>query len=252
MPAAKNSGFRIFIATNARRDYPEGPGYVTLQTGSALADSRFGDVCDDTGISISGLNPCFCELTALYWLWKNDGSNFVSLVHHRRYFAPRHHALPFGNFQIASATDFGELTQGIDIIVPTPMKWFVEQTKVPQSLLEQYAFYHHAHDLFLAREEVALRSPEYLDAFDFVMLTNTISHHNMFVAKKNFIDEYCEWVFPILFALEKIIPYNFYDAYQSRAFGYLAERLFNVWLAKNRRKYRILYRDIIRTEDGIL
>ncbi len=252
MPAARNSGFRIFIATNSQRDYPDGAGYVTLQTGAALAESRFGDFCDDTGESISGLNPCFCELTALYWIWKNDASNFVSLTHHRRYFAPKDHALPFGEFRIASASDFGELTQGIDIIVPIQRQWFADHTRIPQSLLEQYSIAHHGHDLFLAREEVALRSPEYLNAFDFVMLTNSISHYNMFVARKDPIDEYCAWVFPILFALEKIIPYNFYDAYQSRAFGYLAERLFNVWLAKNRRKYRILQRDIVRTEPGIL
>ncbi|WP_419729643.1 DUF4422 domain-containing protein [Lichenicola sp.] len=251
MPDVGTPGLRIYIATNARRDYPEGPGYLTLQTGTALSPVRFGQVCDDTGDSISALNPSFCELTALYWIWKNDRSEFVSLTHHRRYFAPTHHSLRFGEHHVASVDDFWELKQGCDILVPSPVKWLIPHTQIPQSGLQQYAEVHHPHDLFLAREELALQAPDYLDAFDYVMQTNVLSHHNMFVARKAAIDEYCSWLFPILFALEKIIPYSFYDGYQIRVFGYLAERLFNVWLAKNRRRYRILYRFIVRTEAGI-
>ncbi len=240
----------MFVATNALRNYPEGPGYVILQTGRAVAKDHIGMIGDDSGESISSRNRYFCELTALYWIWKNDDSELVGLSHHRRFFAPKKQILHFGEHRIAANTDFGEFEQGADIIVTIPLRWAVNGN-VPERLVDQYSRFHVGHDLLMAREEVLANSPDYIGAFDFVMSGNQMSHHNMFVARKHAIDEYCEWLFPILFALEKSIPYQFYDAYQERAFGYLAERLFNVWLAKHRKRYRIIYRGILRTEPWI-
>ena len=55
---------------------------------------------------------------------------------------------------------------------------------------------------------------------------------NMFVMKKALFDEYCQWLFSIEFALEKKIDVSKYDSYNSRVFGFLSERLFNVWLER--------------------
>ena len=60
---------------------------------------------------------------------------------------------------------------------------------------------------------------EYLDAYDKVIYGNALCHYNMFIAKKEIIDGYCEWVFPILFELEKEINAKDYDDYRKRVYG---------------------------------
>ena len=62
--------------------------------------------------------------------------------------------------------------------------------------------------------------------------------YNMFVIKKSLFEEYCHWLFTILFELEKKIDVSTYDSYQKRVFGFIAERLFNVWLQKNNIKLK--------------
>ena len=54
--------------------------------------------------------------------------------------------------------------------------------------------------------------------------------------KKVLFDQYCSWLFPIEFELEKRIEVSNYDSYNARVFGFLSERLFNVWLEKQKLK----------------
>ncbi|MEL5653697.1 DUF4422 domain-containing protein, partial [Serratia nevei] len=66
-----------------------------------------------------------------------------------------------------------------------------------------------------------------------------ISLYNMFISRKEIIDEYCEWLFGILFSLKDKIPYETYDTYQRRVFGFMSERLFNVWIRANAHRLKV-------------
>ena len=63
---------------------------MPIQVGAALNGQAIdGMIRDDTGDNISEKSRSFCELTALYWAWKNLDSDAIGLVHYRRYFARR-------------------------------------------------------------------------------------------------------------------------------------------------------------------
>ena len=60
---------------------------------------------------------------------------------------------------------------------------------------------------------------------------------NMFIMKKEILDSYCEWLFDILFELEKRIDFTKYDIFHSRFFGRVSELLLDVWINTNNLKY---------------
>ena len=76
----------IIIATHKPYWIPEDSMYLPVQMGHAIHPD-IGYVGDDTGENISEKNASFCELTGLYWLWKNrkfDGN--IGVCHYRRFF----------------------------------------------------------------------------------------------------------------------------------------------------------------------
>lgn len=77
---------RIYTITHKLFTPPPDPMYVPLHVGHACSNKDWGFLSDDTGDSISELNPYFCELTGIYWIWKNvSDCDYVGISHYRRY-----------------------------------------------------------------------------------------------------------------------------------------------------------------------
>lgn len=71
--------------------------------------------------------------------------------------------------------------------------------------------------------------PEYSDAVDKALSRHGAYSHNMMIMSKKRFDHYAEWIFHVLFEAEKKIHLTG-DPFQDRVFGFLSERLFNVYL----------------------
>ena len=76
---------KIYIAAHKKANLPQKEGYVPIQVGSQLHDD-LGYLKDNQGDNISIKNPNYCELTGLYYIWKNTNSDIIGLTHYRRYF----------------------------------------------------------------------------------------------------------------------------------------------------------------------
>jgi len=233
---------KVYIVSHREYEFPSDDGFLPIKVGgnTKKISERYVEDCTDD--SIASLNPSFCELTAAYWIWKNSNEDVVGLAHYRRYFSSSRDVLKIKGKRIASTEELEQLLCHADLLVAKPRNYYITTIK------DHYIHAHHKSDYTQLRDEVALQSPEYLADFDAVMDGKKISLYNMFVCKKALIDNYFSWLFPILFALEKKIDYQNYDAYQKRVFGFMAERLFNVWLHHQHGKIIIKYMPVVNLD----
>ena len=56
--------------------------------------------------------------------------------------------------------------------------------------------------------------------------------------KEEKLNEYCTWLFDILFELEKLVDVSKYDSFHARFFGRISELLLDVWINTNKLSYK--------------
>ena len=236
----------IYVATHKEYAFPKDKGYIPLHVGKEKSATLLPYIGDNTNDSISILNESFCELTGLYWMWKNVDSPIVGLVHYRRYFSHKRKIKSIYFHAISSSSDFDEFENGVDIILPKKKSIGEDLT-----VREQYSLIHNEQDIEIIRDIIIQRHNDYLPAFDKVMLEKEMFSCNMFVSRNSIMKKYSLWLFEILLEAKEKIDIRKYDKYQSRVFGFISERLFNVWIEKNKKNLNVAYRDIVEIKEEV-
>ncbi len=214
---------KIFVAAHKPFRHADAlpRGYVPLQVG-AEGKAALGFVRDNTGAHISEKNSSYCELTGLYWIWKNVSADIVGLCHYRRYLS--HRPLDRKLRAILTENEIENILKTHDIILPHPVHLGRKNVRA------HYCANHYEKDLETTREAVAALYPEYVASFDAVMASHKTYQCNMLIAKKELVDAYCQWLFDVLAYVETRTDISAYDAVQRRIYGYLGERLLPVWV----------------------
>lgn len=227
----------IYVANHKDADSLDGNPYRLLRVGSTAemalggAEGFLEDdasdgaqkeiVCDSFGDSIAYKNFAYCELTGLYWIWKNSCHDVTGMVHYRRYLAMPGSDRPLGAEEIKQGLETHE------VLVARP-------ARLSSSLAENYCACHVAFDLAILMDVMERQPESYRIAFSEVMNSNMIIPFNIMIARKPLLDSYCEWLFSVLSQCEERIDlYSGRDDYQLRVFGFLAERLLIAWLVAN-------------------
>lgn len=224
------SDIKIVVATHKKYWMPKDEIYVSVHVGAEGKNLELGYIKDNTGENISYKNKNYCELTGVYWAWKNLDADYIGLAHYRRHFSIKG-SKGSKTDRILNSKQAQKLLCRSDIVLPKPRNYYIETN------YSQYAHAHHAIDLDLTRQIIQEKYPEYISEFD-ASMKKTIGHRfNMFIMSKAKFDEYCTWLFDILFELENRLDISSYNANDSRVFGFVSERLLDVWLGTNRYKY---------------
>ena len=152
-------------------------------------------------------------MTGLYWAWKNLKADYKGLAHYRRHFMVKGSS-GTKEEKVINRQQLEELLKKTDIILPNPRNYFIETN------YSQYVHAHHAQDLDVTRQILDEKYPDYVKAFDETM-KSTIGHR----------------MFDILFELEKRLDISDYSAYDARVFGFVSERLLDIWIKTNKLTY---------------
>ena len=184
----------------------------------AILETDFSD-------NIAKLNPHFCEMTTFYCVWKNmlggiSDDDFIRHSHYRKFLdIPQ---------QIDPSTD---------IYAANPYSLVfkfnneIRETNVRDGTMMCHPFQSWQAIDAVMREDGTFRE---IDWFQKWQKLNVLpAPMNLFCMKVGLFRKYCEWVFPKLFKIEKMIPYddpNYRTAYQQRAIAFISERLFSFWV----------------------
>ena len=222
----------VIVAAHKPYWMPDDPMYLPIQVGAEGKTREDGSPLDlgfrkdNTGENISVKNPYYCELTGLYWAWKNlpPEAGAIGLAHYRRHFLRKKGR---GREDILKEREAEEYLREAEVLLPRPRNYWIETN------YSQYAHAHHGVDLDVTREVLAEKHPGYIPLYDAYMKRTSGHRFNMFIMRRERMDEYCGWLFDILFELEKRLDISGYTPYDRRVFGFVAERLLDVWLEKN-------------------
>lgn len=224
---------KIIVATHKKYKMPKDNIYIPVQVGREGKED-IGYQPDNEGENISVKNPYFCELTGLYWAWKNLNVDYIGLSHYKRYFAIK--KIPFTDKEkkfdyILNSEEIQQVLKNTDIILPKLRRYYIE------NLYSHYKNTTYVEPLDETRKIIEKKYPQYIDEFDKLHKRTSAHMFNMFVMKKNILDKYCTWLFDILFELEKRVDVTKYNQFHSRFFGRISELLLDIWINVNNLNY---------------
>jgi len=214
---------KVIVATHKKYNMPKDSLYVPVHVGAEGKDD-IGYTKDNTGDNISLKNPYFCELTGLYWAWKNLDAEYIGLSHYRRHFASKKINKKDLVNSVLTLKEADSIFDDTDIILPKFRNYYIED------LYSHYKNTLYVEPLDITGKIIEEKYPEYSKEFELLKKRKKAHMFNMFIMKKDKLNEYCEWLFDILFELEKRVDNSSYDNFHARFYGRVSELLLDVWM----------------------
>ena len=190
---------KIIVATHKKYKMPDDEIYLPLHVGCE-GKEKLGYQLDNSGENISNKNATFCELTGLYWAWKNLDAEYIGLCHYRRYFTCENIKTLNEDKKfkmVLNKKHVEEILKDTDIILPKKRKYYIENL-----------YDHYKHTMYI----------ETLDE------------------TRNIIEEKCPNYLPEFDKLHKRT--NKYDSFHARYLGRISELLLDVWINTNELNYK--------------
>ena len=263
------SSICLLVACHKATYVPPHPLLYPIQAGTALSNIYLPDAWHDNEYeNISDRNSAYCELTAVYWAWKNLRTDYIGLMHYRRYFCFEsgmqtstdgiiHMPGPLDNTPQLLGYNrdrIQKMLQKHAVILPCPVNIYRMTRYSVLTVRDQYGA-SPGHDLtHLDRAvEVACRMhPDYKQDTQRYLDAEYGWFYNMFIMRQAEFSAYCEWLFPILDTLYSENPGQ-EGTYEGRMVGFVAERLLGIYmthLRRTRKDIQIAYLPVAMFDEG--
>ncbi len=226
-----------------RYDKPE--WVKAIQVGAGLTDARISELMDNTGDNISLKNVNYCELTALYWLWKNELCKAPCSINETGEVCGSENEPEFpaydyyGLYHYRRILDINEedlykiKENDIDVILQFPTLHYPD-------IDEHHRRYINESDWEAMFKALSELQPEYARVFPDIFRQQYFYNYNLIFAKKDVLAGYCAWLFPILERTEELSnPKGFERA--DRYIGYLGENLMTLYFLHNKDRLNIYH-----------
>jgi hypothetical protein len=257
--------------------------FMPIQVGAAMAKKTLNMQGDNTGDNISLLNPYYCELSALYWLWKNVKiADYLGLCHYRRYFTYKKiHILAtfFNHFFFLSAKIISLFKPGFNYTkiyqIDTEIKGYkqllldfskelnedIKKNNIlsfctKEIVLSGRTVYQH---LSMAvglkavdkiQEIVENLYPQYSKLLIKTLHGNSYYSANMIIFKQDIFNDYCSFVFNILQKhYDQFVTSNEVNQSYLRTSGYIAEILTDVYIKTLEKKIKVRRLNVLFLSD---
>ncbi len=187
-----------------------------IQAGAALTKKFVADVKDNIGVNISVKNRMYCEMSAVYWIWKNKSHDWIGIEHYRRHLLVKPEML----------------TADVDVIMPLP--YICYPNEMAQFL--RFTTENVKEALFSALEKLY---PGEFETYKKILYGKYQYTYNLMVARKPVFDDYCQWFFEITEFMEENYTSEVPELVETRAFSYVAEVLTNLYFMYHQKDLRI-------------
>lgn len=231
----------IYVVMHKQDTVPKVDGNYTLFVGAKGKKPIDTDYADDRGDNISEKNPNYCELTGLYWIWKNSDADIAGLCHYRRFLTTSRYSNKSRYFLTGELAE--TLLNEYDIILP-------QSHILCDSVKNKINFAPNINDMNEVEKAIRSISPDYIEDYFWFMGQNKVRLFNIMICKKTLFDSYCSWLFPILEEFDRIHDMSMETGYRARLDGMLSERLLNVWLHHNILNNRIKEMRWVQTDQN--
>lgn len=260
------SNIKIFVSTRIDKDckFIENPLYIPVRCGAYFDKNKNSTILgDNTGDNISPKKESFCELTVLYWAWKNQKADYYGLCHYRRYLSfsdatyntvknQEHYngcvlenSLSADNIdkhKLTSIKDIKKALANTDALFATPLDLEEYNCTSNYDAMQKAPLWHNMKDVDTTLEIIKEKYPLMYETAKNYMFNYKYSYlYNSFIMKQEIFNQYCSWLFDILFELERRIDMSNYPSQMYRTPGTIAERLTGIWalwMQKNHKKIK--------------
>lgn len=214
---------KILVCAHQKGSIYQNNVYMPVQGGKSISSIDLGIQGDDTGDNISEKNKRYCESSVLYWGWKNlKDVEYIGLAHYRRRFKLK-----------ITADNIDGLMSGIDFIVVKPRILHCPIVGFLNNLIC-------GEDVYIFIDTILDLYPNYRKTIiDYYYTSNKFIPYSLFITRRKDLDNYCDFLYNILFKVEKRIrPANYTRL--NRSLAYMGEFLLGLYCMHNNLKLRYL------------